>query len=199
MRIRRALTWFAITTATAGLVGLLRHRREREWVQAGMVPPLANAAVRPPPPGEDPLSRRLAGWVPPAPDSRLGRAAAIAWAAPATAVGLVVAASTGGRWRIDRALGAIVVAGGTHGMNAAQRRLGFAANTLGHVVICRAAEPSAQLLAHEAVHVRQTERFGVGLLPVYLWLMARWGYRQHPLERAARLGAARSTSLSGTR
>ncbi|MEX0705789.1 MAG: hypothetical protein WD041_04155, partial [Nitriliruptoraceae bacterium] len=53
---------------------------------------------------------------------------------------------------------------------------------------------SASLLAHEAVHVRQFERLGPLMVPVYLWLAARHGYRDHPLERAARLGARRATA-----
>lgn len=193
MPVGRAARWFAVATVGAGLVGVLRHRRERDWVLAGMEPPITNSSVRPEPRHQDALSRRLATWIPGPPRGPLARLAAVLWAAPASALGLAAAASTGGVWRLDPALGALVVAGGSSGMNALQARLGFAANTLGHVVICRAADPSAELLAHEAVHVRQTERLGVALLPLYVWLMARWGYRQHPLERAARLGAAAAT------
>lgn len=189
--IRRAALLAVAATAAAGVVGLLRHRGERARVRAGVAPPLSNDAVRPSPAGEGRLSRRLAAWVPKRPRTRVGRVVGVVWAAPATSLGLAAAASTGGRWRWDDTVGAVVVAGGERGMNAIQARLGFAANTLGHVVICRQDEPSPALLAHEAVHVRQTERLGVLLLPVYIWLMARWGYRDHPLERAARLGAAR--------
>jgi hypothetical protein len=189
--MRRTLVLAVAATAAAGLVGIARHRRERARVRAGLEPPLSNDAVRPPPRGEGALSRRLATWVPGRPRTPTGRVLAAAWAAPATSLGLVAAVSTGGRWWWDDAVGAVIVAGGEHGMNVLQARLGFAANTLGHVIICRQQDPSAALLAHEAVHVRQTERFGALLLPVYLWLMARWGYRDHPIERAARLGAAR--------
>jgi hypothetical protein len=76
-----------------------------------------------------------------------------------------------------------------------QRRLGFAANAFGHVVLTARPDPSPTLLAHEAVHVRQAERLGIGLAPVYAILWARWGYRNHPLERAARRAAAAVSEL----
>jgi hypothetical protein len=56
-------------------------------------------------------------------------------------------------------------------------------------VVTTRSDPSPSLIAHELVHTRQAERFGVGFGPVYVGLLARYGYRQHPMERAARLGA----------
>jgi hypothetical protein len=65
-------------------------------------------------------------------------------------------------------------------------------------VLCRTSQPSAALLDHEALHVRQAERLGPLLFPVYVWLNAVYGYRDHPLERGARLGARRrATGRSG--
>lgn len=185
-------------TALAGSVGVIRHQRERRRVRAGLEPPVSDGGLLPAPSGEDPVSRALAGWVPSRPASPLGRCAAALWAAPVTSVGLLAAVSTGGSWRWDRERGCLVVSGGRRGANRLQARLGFAANTLGHVVITRTREPSPALLAHEVVHVRQTERLGVLLAPLYVWLMARWGYRDHPLERAARLGAGHALRGPGS-
>ena len=55
-------------------------------------------------------------------------------------------------------------------------------------------EPTPTLWAHELVHVRQAEIFGAFMAPLYLWLLARHGYHSHPMEMAARLGAAQTTS-----
>jgi hypothetical protein len=68
---------------------------------------------------------------------------------------------------------------------------GFSAMTIGHVVVARI-EPSEALLAHELVHVRQAERLGPLMAPLYLALMAVYGYARHPMERAARLAQRRS-------
>jgi hypothetical protein len=75
------------------------------------------------------------------------------------------------------------------------RLVGAGANTVGQVVLCRSTMPSSALLDHEAVHVRQAERLGPLLVPAYLWLNAIRGYRDNPLEHAARLGARRSARL----
>jgi hypothetical protein len=72
------------------------------------------------------------------------------------------------------------------------RLRGFAAITLGHVVVARV-DPGRRLFAHELVHTRQAERLGPLFPPVYLALHAAYGYTRHPLERAARLGARRAT------
>lgn len=184
--MRTVLLAAAVATALAGVVGVIRQRREG---------PLPRAAeVTPPPDGEGRLSAALAVWVPSRPRSRAGRFLAALNAAPATAVGAVVGASTGGRWRRDAAHGCWVVEGGTRGAAYGQSWLGFGANGIGQVVVSRHPVTSAALLAHEVVHVRQHERLGPLLVPAYLWLLARRGYRHHPMERAARLGAARSVS-----
>jgi hypothetical protein len=80
--------------------------------------------------------------------------------------------------------------GGPSGL--ALRSVGADANAIGAVVLCRQPDPPRFLLAHEVVHVRQAERLGPLLLVGYLWLAARYGYRDHPLERAARVGARAS-------
>jgi hypothetical protein len=178
--------------ALAGIVGIVRQRREATAVRAGI------ASVRGPateddfgtPPG--PMARRAAEWLP-APASRTTtRALTALWAAPLSALGLALAAVGGGRVHWDARRGCIV-ATGVHGPSAwALRFVGADANTIGQVVLCRSETPSPALLDHEAVHVRQAERLGPLLLPAYVWWNARYGYADNPLERAARTGAAGS-------
>lgn len=138
---------------------------------------------------EPDLLRRVADWVPPPPVTRRGRAAAYAWAAPVSTAGLLVGAVAG--CRPQPRDGVLVFAGARGPVGAMLRRRGFAATTLGHVVITTDAFPSAELLAHELVHTRQAERWGVAFGPAYVALLARYGYREHPFERAARAGTGR--------
>lgn len=108
------------------------------------------------------------------------------WAAPITAVGLLVGALSGVAPRVRDGVVLFAPARGLSGRII--RRRGFAATGLGHVVIA-VEEPSDTLMAHELVHVRQAERFGPFMAPVYLALLVVHGYHRHPLERAARLAA----------
>ena len=71
-------------------------------------------------------------------------------------------------------------------------RRGYAAITLGHVVIT-GREPTEALLRHERHHVDQYERLGLSFLPLYLLLYRRHGYAGHPLE----LDAAGQLALFG--
>ena len=109
-----------------------------------------------------------------------------AWASPVTAVGLVVGAASVTRPRLRDGVVLFAPARGVTG--AVIRRRGYAATGLGHVIVC-VTEPTPRLWAHELVHVRQAERFGPLMIPVYLVLLATRGYARHPLEMAARLGA----------
>jgi hypothetical protein len=45
------------------------------------------------------------------------------------------------------------------------------------------------LLAHERAHVRQSMVLGPLFIPAYLVLAVPFGYRRHPMERAARRAA----------
>jgi hypothetical protein len=56
-------------------------------------------------------------------------------------------------------------------------------------VIVSAAPVEGQLLAHERHHVRQSMLWGPLFVPVYLALAIPFGYRRHPMERAARRAA----------
>lgn len=136
------------------------------------------------------LLGELAAWVPARPATPVGRAAAALWASPLTGLGLLLAALGGGRARLVD--GAVVVAGAGGPIGVLLRRRGFSGTTLGQCVLVTPSAPSPALLAHELVHVRQAERLGVAFGPLYVVLLGRYGYREHPMERAARRGAAGS-------
>ena len=116
------------------------------------------------------------------------------WAAPATVVGLAVAAVTicvGGTLRV---VGGVVEAGGGwfgRFMQLLPQALRIEAITFGHVVLGLNHAALARLRAHELVHVRQYERWGVLFFPLYLasslWqlLHGRDPYRQNCFELEA--------------
>lgn len=131
---------------------------------------------------------RLAHWEPRPPTRGLTRVVAYAWASPVTLVGLVVGAAAAVRPRLREGILLFPGARGVTGW--VIRRRNFAAGTFGHVVVCTK-DPSPALLAHELIHTRQAERFGPLMAPVYLGLLAVYGYRRHPMERAAREAAGR--------
>lgn len=173
----------------AGLVGVLRQRQERQRVADGRLAPVTSATFTVPATRQGPLARRASTWEPQRPTTGAGRVAAAVWAAPNSLVGALVAATTGGRPRWDEEHGCIVVEGGSRGSVRLLRAMGLSANAIGHVVVSRFPTTPPNLLAHEAAHVRQAERLGPLLLPAYLWWLARYGYRDHPLERGARAAA----------
>ncbi|HVM00261.1 MAG TPA: hypothetical protein VM324_13295 [Egibacteraceae bacterium] len=141
-----------------------------------------------PPSWEPPALAALARWEPPAPRHVATRVAAYAWAAPLTVPGLVAGCLSGVR---PRPREGVLLFSGARGLTAALlRRHGYAAVAIGHVVICLD-EPTPPLLAHELVHVRHAERLGALAAPLYLGLLAVYGYARHPLERAARRAARR--------
>jgi hypothetical protein len=62
------------------------------------------------------------------------------------------------------------------------------AMTVGFVIV--GMEPiEGRLLVHERHHIRQSMIFGPMFVPVYLVLAIPYGYRRHPMERAARRAA----------
>lgn len=189
--MRRVVTAGVVATIGAGLVGALRQRAEARAVARGELTRAATVVDDPPRRRYGPVAGRLAGWVPAPPRTPAGRALAWVWAAPLTAVGLAVAAVSGATPRWDPALACLVTRGVRGPSRVALTAVGAQANAIGHVVLSVVEEPSPALLAHEAVHVRQAERLGPLLALLYLWLGARYGYRDHPLERAARRGARR--------
>ena len=109
------------------------------------------------------------------------------WTSPNTLIGLVAGLLTFQRPRI--AHGLLLFDRGPRGLTAAMRRMQRAAMTLGFVVI--SSEPvEGRLLLHERRHVRQYCVWGPLFIPVYLGLAVVYGYRRHPMERAAVLAAA---------
>ena len=125
---------------------------------------------------------------------RMNRVLRYLWAAPYTALGLVLGTLgvlAGGHWRIHR--GVLEFFGGRIGKVLARmpRGLGFAAMTLGHVILAIDRSALVQLRDHEEVHVRQYERWGPLFVPAYLLsslvqlLRGRNPYRENHFERQA--------------
>ncbi len=195
--MRRLVRLLVSATALAGLIGVMRQWRESVDVARGRLPRASAAAQLPAGAAYGPLAARLAAWVPQRPTSALGQALVRLWAAPLTGLGFIVAAAAGAPpvWRPEHGCFLAERARGLSGI--ALRLVGAQANTIGQVVISTRPDTSAALLAHEVVHVRQVERLGLLFVPLYAFLAARYGYRDHPLERAARLGALRAVGTSG--
>lgn len=129
------------------------------------------------------VGRRLECWVPQPPRDPLRWAAAVLWASPITAAGLIAGLGSGAAPRLSH--GVVLFAGAKGATGALLRQRGYAAIGIGHVVIALD-EPSPRLMDHELVHVRQAERLGVFMAPTYLTLLAVHGYARHPMEQAAR-------------
>jgi len=184
------LAWTA--TLIAGAIGVVRQREQSRRVRSGELAADGPDGDRGPQTPYHPAVARLATWVPTPPRTGPGRWLAALWSAPLTTVGLGVALASGARPHWDAQRRCLVATGVGGPSGAALRLVGAGANTVGQVVLCRQPTPSATLLDHEAVHVRQAERLGPLLVPLYLWLNAFRGYRDNPLEHAARLGARRS-------
>jgi hypothetical protein len=123
----------------------------------------------------------------------LNRCALYGWAFPATAVGLllvVLALLSGGRATVIQ--GVIEAHGGL--VATLLRRwllIPAAALTLGHVILGRDATCLERSRRHEHVHVRQYERWGPLMLPIYLtvslvlYLRGFDPYLDNPFEREA--------------
>jgi len=119
------------------------------------------------------------------------------WAAPTTLLGVpfaLTALLTGGR--LERVDGVLEVQGGALGWLLRRCRIigsgGITALTLGHIVVGRDERCLESCRAHEHVHVRQCERWGLFFIPVYLTasliaaLRGRHFYHDNFFERDAR-------------
>jgi hypothetical protein len=128
----------------------------------------------------------------------VGRVLRLAWAAPASLVGLVLSPFFAGR---SVSGGVLVCEGATW-----PRKLGwrYRAITFGHVVLCvDSIDP--ETMAHERAHVRQYERWGIFLWPAYLvsslWarIRGRSAYWDNHFERQARAHARTHGAAGGVR
>ncbi len=117
------------------------------------------------------------------------------WAAPATVLGVLVAIPAcllGARAAIID--GVVEVAGGRLGdlLTRMPSSFRFAAITFGHIVIAIDERALAGCRAHEHVHVRQYERWGIFFFPLYFassaWQLVRGRspYWHNYFERQAR-------------
>lgn len=191
MTARRPEAAVVASFAAAGLVaaGTVRRLLEVRSSRRGGLAPLG-PATRTVTGRQGPVAARVDAWDPPPPRSTLGRTVTAAWAAPLTTVGALLAAAGGARATWDPTRGCWVATGVGGPSGIVLRALGLSANAIGQVVVVRAGSASDALLDHEVVHVRQAERLGLLLPLLYAWFSARYGYRENPLERGARAGAA---------
>ena len=107
------------------------------------------------------------------------------WAGPNSLVGLLGGLTT--RRRPVRWRGVLLFEDAGGGLARFLRWRGFAAITLGHVIVTNR-RLNDGLLAHELEHVAQSERWGPLYYPAYLLGSVR-GYRRNPFESAARRAA----------
>lgn len=185
------------STVGLGAVAAVRQLLEQRAVRTGRQAPV-HATTRALPATTGALDR-LATWTPKAPRTPVGRALCAAWAAPLTVLGAGLVAAGRGQAAWDPTLGAYVARGVGGPSGRLLRLAGLHANALGQMVVCRLEHPSRELLEHEATHVRQSERLGPVIVPLYLWFGARHGYRDNPLERAARTRARQITDVRTVR
>ncbi|MGE5227684.1 MAG: hypothetical protein ACM3OO_12490 [Planctomycetaceae bacterium] len=104
------------------------------------------------------------------------------WTLPNTLLGLACGLLTFQRPRL--AHGLLLFDREPRGLTAAMLRAHRTAMTMGFVVVA-AAPVEGRLLAHERHHVRQYCAWGPLFIPAYLLLAIVFGYRRHPMERAA--------------
>src|SRR5947209_9051680 len=111
------------------------------------------------------------------------------WSLPNTLIGLGFALLS---LTLPRLQSGLLVAHSNRGMAYLfLTRRGFGAITFGRVIVS-AIRITPRLLVHESHHARQYEVLGPFFLPVYLWLHARYGYVNNPLECEAELCASRA-------
>jgi len=114
------------------------------------------------------------------------RLAAYTWPLPYTLTGIGIGLMLGGRFqKVD---GVIEIQGPMIAEALSRFYVPAMAMTLGHVVLGRTAAALDVTRAHERVHVRQYERWGVVFVPTYLlisaylYLRGRDGYLENPFE-----------------
>ncbi len=108
------------------------------------------------------------------------------WTLPNTALGALLGALT---FQLPRAAdGVLIFDRAPRGVTWLLPKFDRGAMTVGHVILS-ATPVQGTLFAHELHHVRQYDRLGPFFIPVYFLLAARYGYRRHPMERAAQRAA----------
>jgi hypothetical protein len=118
------------------------------------------------------------------------------WTLPNTLLGVVAGLLTFQRPRL--AHGLLLFDRRPRGLTTFLRAIDREAMTLGYVVVS-ASPVEGTLLEHERHHVRQYRRWGPLFIPAYLVLAAAYGYRRHPMERAAEERARREAPPSDRR
>jgi hypothetical protein len=108
------------------------------------------------------------------------------WTLPNTLLGLVLGALTFQWPRLHG--GAMVFDRAPRGVTWILQRMDRVAMTVGFVIVS-AVPVEGSLLVHERHHVRQYMTWGPLFIPVYAVLAIPFGYRRHPMERAARRAA----------
>ena len=109
-----------------------------------------------------------------------------AWTSPNTLLGLLLGVFTFQLPRLEEGL--IVFDRVPRGLTWLMPRLGRSAMTVGFVILS-SVHLEGRLLAHERHHVQQYMRWGPLFIPVYFLLAVPYGYRRHPMERAAERAA----------
>ena len=108
------------------------------------------------------------------------------WTVPNTVLGLLLGLLT---FQAPRAHGgAIVFDREPRGLTKALHAMHRTAMTVGFVIVA-AVPVEGNLLAHERHHIRQYMAWGPFFIPMYLLLAIGFGYKRHPMERAARRAA----------
>jgi hypothetical protein len=109
-----------------------------------------------------------------------------AWTSPNTLIGLLLGAFT---FQLPRLEGGLILFDRVpRGLTWLMPRLGRSAMTVGFVILS-SVRLEGRLLAHERHHVHQYMRWGPLFIPVYFLLAIPFGYRRHPMERAAERAA----------
>jgi hypothetical protein len=105
-----------------------------------------------------------------------------AWTLPNTLIGVVLGLFTFQLPRVRHGL--LLFDRHPRGLTRLMPWLGRSAMTVGFVVL--SAKPlEGRLLAHERHHVLQYMAWGPLFIPIYFLLAIPFGYRRHPMERAA--------------
>ena len=108
------------------------------------------------------------------------------WTLPNTLLGLVFGLLTFQAPRIVG--GALAFDRQARGLTRAMQAFDRTAMTVGFVIVS-GVPLEGRLLLHERHHIRQYMVWGPLFIPAYLLLAVPYGYRRHPMERAARRAA----------